>query len=123
MVTSHDYLKLYQSEIQERQQFHYPPFYRLIQLTLRSKDEELVKKAAHHLAVQLKKVIGNRVIGPESPYISKVRNKYLQHLLIKFERENISPVKIKMALREQFDELATHKEFKQVEIIPDVDPY
>lgn len=123
MVSTHDYLKLYQSEMQERQQFHYPPYYRLIQLTLRSKDEQQVKKAAQHLAIQLKKAIGNKVIGPESPYISKVRNKYLQHLLIKFEREHISPAKIKMALKEQFDELAMHKEFKQVEIIPDVDPY
>ena len=123
LVTQHDYHKLYLSEMLEREQFHYPPYYRLIQLTLRCKDEAVVKEAAKHLTASLKQSIGKRVIGPESPYISRVRNKYLQQLLIKFERDNISPNKIKDLLRKSFEELTSDKKFKVVEIIADVDPY
>jgi primosomal protein N' (replication factor Y) len=120
-VMQNNYEAMYSSQILERRNFKYPPFYRLVKLTLQHKNEEILNKAANELAVILRQSFGKRVLGPEYPSVSRVRNYFLKNILLKFER---SPElgQMKEALRQHCYTFLFHPEFKQVRIIIDVDP-
>jgi primosomal protein N' (replication factor Y) (superfamily II helicase) len=120
-VMYNDYAGLYQQEILERRNFKYPPFYRLISLTFKHKDRSVTDKAAQWFTQQLIEKLGKpRVLGPETPYVSRIRNYYLKTALIKFER-NASAKAVKQILNEQTTLLSQHKEFKSVRVVVDVD--
>ncbi|MBX7204827.1 MAG: primosomal protein N' [Bacteroidia bacterium] len=124
LLVNHDYFRLYTIEMHDREQFHYPPYYRLIRLTLRHKEEKLVKQGAEELAKLLRAQMGKRIIGPESPYVGKIKNKYLQQFLIKFEKGNTSPAKVKQLIHEVIEQWhQSDKLFRSIDLIPDVDPY
>ena len=120
-VMANDYEAMYSSQILERRNFKYPPFFRIVKLTLQHKDEVTLNKAANEFAVTLRQSFGKRVLGPEFPSVSRVRNYYLKNILLKFERTpELS--QMKEALRQQCYTFRFHPEFKQVRIIIDVDP-
>ncbi|MEM9024660.1 MAG: primosomal protein N', partial [Bacteroidota bacterium] len=73
-VVDHDYEALYKDEILERRNFHYPPFHRMIRITLKHRDVEKVNHAAAYLARLLRTVFGERVLGPEFPLVARMRN-------------------------------------------------
>lgn len=121
LVVDHNYHGFYKSEIEERKKFMYPPFYRLIQITLIDKDKSKVKEAADLLAESLRSKLEKRVLGPEFPYISRIRNKYHIQILLKLER-SMSPVKVRDFIQEKMDEIHAIKEYKYMRIYADVDP-
>ncbi|HEY1025438.1 MAG TPA: primosomal protein N' [Sphingobacteriaceae bacterium] len=118
-----DYHELFLTEITERKNFHYPPLYRLINLEIKHKDNVKLYGIAHRLADILKQQLGDRVLGPETPLISRVRNYYIQTIMIKAEKEGVSVVKIKSVLQailKRFEgDTANKGTFVQV----DVDPF
>jgi primosomal protein N' (replication factor Y) len=120
-VRSHDYSAFYDKEIVERQQFKYPPFYRLIRLVLIDKNKVLVEKAAKDLADRLKISLKERVLGPEFPYVSRIRNKFHIHLLLKLERD-MSPQKVRVFIQQEIDYLLSIKSYRSIRLYADVDP-
>ncbi len=121
-VIDSDYLGMYKNELIDRRNYYYPPFYRLIQLTLRHRDKSKLHLAAHHFAREIKMKFGsNRILGPEEPAIARVRNFYIQHILIKLERE-VSTKKAKRILSDLMIDFKTHHEYKSVRLDIDVDP-
>lgn len=120
-VKEHDYKSMYESEIAERQQFGYPPFFRILKLTLRHKNQQVVEQAAQILASWLQPHIGAQLVGPAAPLVARVRNNYLQEMLIKLPREARLIAHIKQVLREYFIQLLAEKRFRSVVIVPDVD--
>lgn len=120
-VVDNDYQAMYRQQVVDRRKFRYPPFYRLIQLRLKHKDQSLLNKAANDLAIRLKKTFGNRVLGPEYPVVSKVMNLYLKHILIKFER-NSSMISMKSALIKDLEGFYKDGKYSPVRVIIDVDP-
>jgi primosomal protein N' (replication factor Y) len=122
-LLAHDYEGFYDYEIQERIDFKYPPFYKLIRLILRDEKEEKVHKAAHALADSLRDIFGFRVLGPEAPAVAKVRGRYAMHILLKFERQNMNMPEAKKTLMREVDQFKANKDFKGVRLIVDVDPY
>ncbi|MFP5471566.1 MAG: primosomal protein N' [Bacteroidia bacterium] len=120
-VMQNDYDGLYKQEILERRNFKYPPFYRLISLTFKDKNQQKVEHASRWFVQQLTEKLGKtRVLGPETPYISRIRNLYLKTALIKFERASSAKV-VKQILNEEIVLLSQHKEFKSVRVVVDVD--
>jgi len=120
-VINHDYTSMYQSQILERRNFKYPPFYRLIHLTLKHKDPRTLNDGARELAVILREKLGNRVLGPEYPLISKIKNLYIKRILIKLERdENL--VKNKKELLVMIGEFNRTSLYRNIRIQIDVDP-
>ena len=87
-VLTNDFLGFYKRELKERQEFLYPPFYRLIKITLRHKKPEVVNEAGKLFANMLKKELGRRVIGPALPSIPRLRSYYLVDIMLKIERDN-----------------------------------
>jgi len=122
-VIRNDYKELYLTEIEERKSFKYPPFYRIIQMDIKHRDVEKLYHQAEYLAVELRKHFGDRVIGPEYPLISRIRNFYIKSIMLKFEKDNISIVKVKAVIRDVIQEFQTTKLSKGCIVQPDVDPY
>ncbi|MEO6230160.1 MAG: primosomal protein N' [Ferruginibacter sp.] len=122
-VQEHDYKKMYDFEIINRQQFFYPPYSRTIQVTLKHKIKEVVDEAAERLGTALKHDMPGFVMGPAAPVVSRVRNQYRMELLIKLPLDMKQIQRYKQLIRNQFNLLLTQKQFKGVVMIADVDAY
>ncbi len=121
-VVENDYLGMYRDEIAEREKFLYPPFAKMIFLSIRHKEPNVLELAADQLGKTLKSKFGQRVLGPEIPLVSRVRNLYLKQIIIKADKHT-AITKIKNALRETILEFNSQSQFKSVSIVIDVDPY
>ncbi|SMO81464.1 replication restart helicase PriA [Solitalea koreensis] len=122
-VKHNDIQSLYKSELAERSSFHYPPYFRLIQLDIKHKEIEKLNAAADMLGRELKQQLGNRVLGPEFPLVNRIRNLYIKTLLIKIEKENISLSRVKQVISESIAHFYRESEYKTTIIKIDVDPY
>ncbi|MES2873400.1 MAG: primosomal protein N' [Bacteroidota bacterium] len=122
-VVRNDYEEMFDTEILERRNFHYPPLYRLIQLDVKHKDFSRLTTIAASLAGILRSQFGDRILGPEAPLISRIRNYYIQAILIKIEKEGVSVQKIKDALGAILTTFDADPANKGVYIQVDVDPY
>ena len=120
-VEQHDYKKMYEFEINNRQQFFYPPFSRVIEITLKHKVKEVVEEAAHKLGLALQKDLNNFVVGPAAPVVARIRNQYLMELLIKLPLDMKQIKQYKRVIKNQFNLIQTEKQFKSVVMIADVD--
>jgi primosomal protein N' (replication factor Y) len=122
-LKTNDIQTLYEWEIAERLKYHYPPFTRVIKITMRHSVDETVKQASELLADNLRQSLGEKVLGPESPYISRIRNQYIRQIIIKYEPEQVSSQKLKELIMERVFALKSQTAFKQIQVIPDVDTY
>lgn len=121
-VIDNDYKGFYSHQLAERAQFKYPPYYRLVKLTLRHKKLQVVTKAADMLAAELRKVLGSRIMGPEFPLINRMYSLHQKCIIVKVERDMHFTERRKL-MRTAIGNVAAHEEFKSLQIVPDVDPY
>jgi primosomal protein N' (replication factor Y) len=121
-VLSGDFKSMYQTELAERNAFAYPPFNRLIEITLRHKKVPNVEQAALYLANEARKTDLGIVLGPTLPFISKVNNYYLREILIKSVKTSRDLTSMKHALRNILDKMKGFPELKSVDVSMDVDP-
>jgi len=121
-VVDNDYVGMYRDEIVERENFLYPPFSRMIFLYIKHKDSHVLEHASLNLGNILKAKFGKRVLGPEQPLISRVRNLYIKQIIIKADKHTAIQ-KVKDALRETLTQFNATKEFKGIFTQIDVDPY
>lgn len=110
----------YYTEMLTRKQFSFPPYVNLIQLTIKHKQPEAVRDAAVMLADLIRQKMGNRVLGPTTPIVSKVRNLYLRQILIKVEKDQRIIKESKLHILESITQVK--KSFSTARIIIDVDP-
>lgn len=122
-VTQNDYKGMFKEQMYERLNFKYPPFYRLIRLQLKHPDYEKVKEASQWLASNMKQSIqGILVLGPQEPSINRIRNQYIQVILIKLPI-NKSANALKKAIQKSINSLETITKFKSVKTTISVDFY
>lgn len=120
-VISGNYTNLYQQEIIERRNFHYPPFFKLIRIQLKHKDDKHLEGSALELGSLLKNSFGNRVLGPEFPLVRRIQNYYIKEITLKLERE-ASLKKIKVRLHEIIAHFYSSPSNKSLKMSIDVDP-
>ncbi len=121
-VEDNDYRGLYSDQDNERRVFRYPPYYRLIEVTLKHRESDVLNQAADWLAAQMRGLFGNRVMGPEYPLVSRVRALYLKAITVRFERaENIADAK--QLMMQLADTLVKQEGWARVSVHFDVDPY
>ena len=120
-VMSYNYQSFFDEQIQERRIFRYPPFARLIQITLRHRDDNLLNRAAEWLAVQLRATFGNRVMGPEYPLVSRVRALYIKQITLRFAQGE-AVADAKQLMMQMTDDLVRQEGWSNVSIHFDVDP-
>ncbi|MFY0652719.1 MAG: primosomal protein N' [Cyclobacteriaceae bacterium] len=122
-IIRNDFAGFYSSEILERQSFSYPPYFRLIRIVFRHKEKELVEQAAQRYVQIIKPELGiKRVLGPQEPVISRIRNRYIQDVFIKMEKQGVNVNKIKEVLYLKSVELTKLSEFGGLRVTFDVDP-
>jgi primosomal protein N' (replication factor Y) len=122
LVLRHDYLNMFKIQVDERKTFNYPPFCRMVKISIRHKDRVQLNHFSELLGTDLKAIFGKRVLGPESPVISQVQLWYIKTILIKIEKEK-PPVKAKQLLIEAIDRIEKKKGASALKIAIDVDPY
>ena len=120
-VVNNDYEAMYRSVTAERKEFHYPPFYRLIYVYLKHKDNSTVQSAAATLAFKLRMWFGERVLGPDKPSVAKVKSLNIRKLMLKLEN-GIDIYKVRQYLRNAQSDLMKDKRFNSLVIYFDVDP-
>ncbi len=121
-VSVNDYSGMYKDQIEERYQYKYPPFYRIIKITGRHKDYNKVNEATLWLAKSLAMTFKENVLGPEFPPISRIRNQYNKNILIKIPHGQ-SLKKTKNFINKVQNSFKSIKEFSGVRIIINVDNY
>lgn len=120
-VIDNDYTAMYESQIVERRVFRYPPYYRLIDITLKHRASDLLNEVADLYASQLRGVFSTRVMGPEYPSITRVRGLYLKKIILRFERTE--PIaEAKHIILDIADKLKADKRFNALQVHFDVDP-
>ncbi len=120
-VIDNDYEGMYESQIVERRNFHYPPFIRLIQLTVLHRESGKLNQGAAVLAAMLRKVFGQKVLGPEYPLVARIRNMYMKNILVKLDRNQQLP-ETRKSLLKTVENFRESPEGKSVRVIINVDP-
>ncbi|CAL2093820.1 primosomal protein N' [Tenacibaculum sp. 190524A02b] len=121
-VSTNSYADMYKEQLQDRWQFHYPPYYRLIKITLKHKDFNKVNLGIQWLAKALKNTFGEHILGPSEPSISRIRNQYIKNLVVKIPSEN-SLVKTKNEILKCKASFESIKDFRPIRFNIDVDNY
>ncbi len=123
-IAFHHYQGFYDSELTERKRFRYPPFFRLIKITCKHRDKDMVNLAvAEYYRMLIQNIKKEWMLAPHEPLISKIRNMYLMDIIIKLERGKVNLENVKRVIRERGQELVVQKSFRQLVIVWDVDPF
>ena len=122
LVQQHHYEKFYDFEIEKRKEFFYPPFSRMVVITLKHKDKEIVEAAANKLALFISQDLKEFITGPAAPVVGRLRNQYLMEIMIKLPKESGMSGVYRKVIRNHINLMSAEKSFKSVTVITDVDP-
>mgnify|MGYP000310243188 CR=1 FL=1 len=120
-VVDNNWRDFYSLMLAERSLFHYPPFYRLIYVYLKHKDEDRVDTAALEMGGRLRQWFGARVLGPDKPSVSKVRTLFIRKIMLKLET-GIDIRKVHQCLHAAQQQMEQDKRYTSLQIYYDVDP-
>ncbi len=120
-VVRNDYSALYKDLIAERQAFRYPPYYHLIYVFLRHREENTVSTAAIEMGSRLRQWFGGRVLGPDKPSVAKVKSQSIRKLVLKLEN-GIDMKKVREYLLMAQRQMLTYKRYASLQVYYDVDP-
>ena len=121
-VIQTNYEALYTQQIHERRAFDYPPFFRLIRISLKARDYQKAQQAAQWLHDVLAQHLTTPILGPVDPVVARVRNQYIKQLLLKYP-DNTSRKHIKDVLSNALKSIEAIGQFRSVKINIDVDPF
>ena len=120
-IVRNDYPAFYKFLMAERQQFHYPPCYRLVYIFLKHRHDALVESASIEIGSRLRQWFGARVLGPDKPPVAKVKSLSIRKLVLKIELGiNMSEVRKYLILAQQ--QMLQDKRYNSLQIYFDVDP-
>ena len=121
-VLNYNYEQLFQIQKKERIKYHYPPYYRMIKITFKCKNFEIVNKASDWFSNVIKSSYKGTILGPVFPTISRVRNQYQKQVIIKLDN-GFKPIEVKKFLLNIYKSFQTIGEFRATRVNFDVDPY
>ncbi len=121
-VIRNDYEGMVKQELLERKNFLYPPYVKLITITLKHKNQEKVNEAAKIMAEWLREKLNKRVLGPEKPAVGRVKDYYIKTIIVKIERGKEFN-SFKQFVRETIDKFNTDTSLRSTKVDCDVDPY
>lgn len=119
-VVSNDFNAMYNSQINERQQFFYPPVSRLVKITLKHVDEQMVEQAANVLVSPLRQAFPGFVLGPSSPLVARIQNYFIKEIWIKLRKDSTLKSN-KQQIQQIIDAFHQEKTYKSVRVIVNVD--
>ena len=119
-VTNNDYIGMYSEQLYERKIYFYPPFYRLIKLTLKHRDFENLNKGSQWLCQVMKQNLNMPILGPEEPAIGKIRNEYIRTIMIKLPDE-ISLQSTKKTIQKILNSFDLVSQYRSIKVAVNVD--
>ena len=122
LVLNHDYRNMFRIQMDERKAFNYPPFCRMIRISVKHRDRSLLNSYSDILATDLKAEFGKRILGPEFAPVSQIQLWYLKNILVKLEREKPA-AQAKKYISGAIERLLREKGASALRIAVDVDPY
>ncbi len=120
-VVHHDYTSFFKGLLSERQMFHYPPFYHLIYVYMKHKKDNVVEMAGQEMGYTLKQWFGERVLGPDKPSISRIKDMNIRKIVLKLEN-GIHLNKVREYLRFAQEHMLKDSRYGALQIFYDVDP-
>lgn len=120
-IVASDYRALYETQLQERQLFRYPPYFRLIYIYLKHRNEPLLDQMAQVMAGKLRAIFGERILGPDKPPVARVQTFYIKKIVLKIEN-HAALSRVKELLRQAQKEILETEGFKSALVYYDVDP-
>ena len=120
-VVHNDYAGFFHDLLEERRQFHYPPFYHLVYVFLKHKHEQVCHQASMELGQTLRSWFGDRVLGPDKPAVAKVKTMNIRKIVIKLEN-GINQAKVREYLRYAQEQMSKDPRYGALQIYYDVDP-
>ena len=121
-VSINDYESMFVEQLEDRRIYKYPPFCRIIKLTIKHKDYNKVNEGSDWLAIRLRHVFKDNVLGPEFPVVSRIRNQYHKNILLKIP-QNQSLVKTKSVLQKIKMSFSSTKDYRAARLLINVDNY
>ncbi|EKT3956255.1 primosomal protein N' [Flavobacterium psychrophilum] len=121
-VVQNDYLSMFNEQLYERKIYHYPPYFKLIKLTLKQKDFDKLKEGSMWLYQVLKQQFDIPVLGPEEPAINRIRNEYIRTILIKIPQEK-SLGNTKKTIQRILNSFESVSQFRAIKVGVNVDFY
>jgi len=121
-VTTHNYIGMYKEQLYDRQIYKYPPYFRIIKLTLKHKDFEKLKEGSMWLYQVLSQNLNMPVLGPEEPAISRIRNEYIRTILIKIP-QNLHLGNTKKTIQKMLNSFEAVAQYRAIKVIANVDFY
>ncbi|MFN0030636.1 MAG: primosomal protein N' [Flavobacteriales bacterium] len=121
LIVEGNYLRFFEKEIKERQQFGYPPYVRMMRITVKHREDDKAQTAADVLARKLKPMLGEKMMGPEKPYIPRINNFFLWQITIKLDKRPESLL-TKQQIQNDVRTVLQMPECRQVRITIDVEP-
>ncbi len=121
-VTNNDYIEMYKEQLYDRQIYKYPPYFRIIKVTLKQRDYEKLKVGAMWLYQVMSQNLNMPVLGPEEPLISRIRNEYIRTIIIKIP-QNIAIGNTKNTIQKMLNSFEAVAQFRSIKVILNVDFY
>lgn len=121
-VTNNDYIEMYKEQLYDRQIYKYPPYFRIIKVTLKQRDYEKLKVGAVWLYQVMSQNLNMPVLGPEEPLISRIRNEYIRTIIIKIP-QNIAIGNTKNTIQKMLNSFEAVAQFRSIKVILNVDFY
>ena len=121
-VSVNNFEEMYHHQLEDRRQFKYPPFYRMIKITVKERSFQKMERASIWLVNAFKLKLNKNVLGPETPPVGRIRNLFITHILVKIPKEQ-SLSKTKNYINSILKSFNTIKEFSRVHLTVDVDNY
>ena len=120
-VVKGDFHTMYQEQLRERKQFYYPPYYKLIYVWIKHRDESLAREAAHLMTQEMLKVFGGGVLGPDKPAVARVQMQHIRKVALKVAPQ-LPTSEVRSRLRAAADKVLSVARLRSVSIFFDVDP-
>lgn len=120
-VVQNDYSSFYKTMLEERKSFHYPPFYHLVYVYIKHKNEVIADSAGVEFASRLRQSFGTRVLGPDKPPVAKVQQMFIRKIVLKLENR-LSLKIVREHLRLAQKQLMADKRYSSLQLYYDVDP-
>ena len=120
-VMANNYEAMAAGQLMERQLFHYPPYYRLIYVYLKHRDEQILSQASFQMASRLRQCFGDRVLGPDKPPVARIQTLFIRKMVLKIE-SNASLAQARELLIKVQQETLSAERYRSLIIYYDVDP-
>ena len=121
-VTKNDYVGMYNEQLYERQIYKYPPYFKLIKITLKHRDFDKLKEGAMWLYQVMQQNLAIPVLGPEEPAISRIRNEYIRTIMVKIPM-NVAIGNTKKTIQKMLNSFEAVPSYRSIRVILNVDFY